>query len=180
VDEDGLSLSGKDYVLWESKAEHITTLYFEDNNKSLEVELNVLGVEDTYSVSFSEETYLEVKSLFTEKLQGVNTRALSRYKQISVPGGIFGSIATLTGIIWWFAHQIETTGEYLDPGQRKYGGANKVINNLTDNFGSNGILIGGGACAGIFLLWILKVLVSPSKGATVDFNYGESKMKFKS
>jgi len=51
VTDKTIALSEKDYLVWEAKAEHIVSLYLTDEYSTLEVEVNILGQEETFSVA---------------------------------------------------------------------------------------------------------------------------------
>ena len=168
-----IALSGKDFHVWEAKAENITTLYFTDRNCSFEVKANVSGVEETFNAQFTKEIYVQVKEYFTKQLMNVKVRDLSRARQMSVPLTMAILLTFLIGTLFYFAKGIENTGENLEGGT-----FNAICNFMTDKFGSEGILLGGGALIAIFGAFALKAFILPKKGASVTFKHGNQVMNF--
>ena len=137
-----IALSGKDYHVWEVKAEHITTLYFTDSKCELEVAIKLAGEEEIFSVTFPKEIYVQIKTFFTTKLKNVKVRKSSRLHKMMGPLFMAGISAFFTGVLFFLAREIES-GESLES-EKRSGFVRSVTNYLTEEFGSQGILLGGG------------------------------------
>ena len=171
-----IALSGKDYHVWEVKAEHITTLYFTDSKCELEVAIKLAGEEEIFSVTFPKEIYVQIKTFFTTKLKNVKVRKSSRLHKMMGPLFMAGISAFFTGVLFFLAREIES-GESLES-EKRSGFVRSVTNYLTEEFGSQGILLGGGIITSFFFLYVLKAYLFPKKGATIDFNYGTQVINF--
>jgi len=163
-----IALSGKDFHVWEVKAEHITELCLTDRHKNLEIVVNVLGNKDTFTVDFPKEIYIQVREFLTNKLQNVKVREASKVGQMIVP-------VILTILAGGLTIALMMSGKEESEG----GVFSKIANFSTEQFGSSGILLGGGAITGLCALYALKVYLFPKKGAIVGFKKGVGIINFK-
>jgi len=172
-----LALSGKDFHVWEAKAEHITTLSLIDKKRSLEIVVKILGKEDVFTVTFQKEIYVQVKEYFTKQLRNVKVKNRTRSSQLQKPLVFAGLFALITGILVYKSRQIENAEEIVE-GDGEIGIFDKLCDFLTEYLGSEGILIGGGFFIVICALFALKLFLIPKKGAIVRFKYGDQIMNF--
>lgn len=166
-----ISVNWKDFAVWGVKAEHIERVRFIHCDLTMVVDAKVRGEKESYPIDLPKKTYEEVEALFCSELDGVKVSSLSKTRQMFFPLSMAALVFIATLVFAYFSWKTEPISE---PGW--FG---VCYNFITEKFGAEGILIGGGAIFTVFALIALKVYLFPKKASTVVFKYGEQFMNFK-
>jgi len=176
VDDSAITVMWTDYPVWEVKAQHIKSIYFDDGDYTMEVDVNVDGEKENHLTELPKPEYEAVKLLFTENLDGVMVHLPSRKSQLIFPLIAIALIFILTGVLAFFSRESE-----LDT----------VETNSIDWFmnccrffatyvGIPKILIGGGIMVGLLSLVVFKRYFFTKQATKVEFHYGDRMMIFRS
>ena len=106
VDDSALTVMWTEYPVWEVKAQHIKSIYFNDQDHSMTVEVSVNEEKENHLTEFPKSEYEDVKLLFTEYLDGVNVNSLSSKSQLIFPLMAIVLIAIFIGILAFFFQRI--------------------------------------------------------------------------
>ena len=174
VDDSAVKVMWKEFPVWEAKAQYIKSIRFNGSDCTMEVVVNSNGDEEAHPIELSQQDYEDVKSLFTEDLDGVQVSSLSRKKQIALPltGLIF--IFIITAVMAFFTRE-----SILAEAKGNSGWFMNCCYYLGEKIGFTGVLIMGGVMIGLLGLVIFKRYFFPKQASTVKFHYGDRMMIFR-
>lgn len=177
VDDEAISMIWKEYPVWEARAEHIKRILFNGNDRIMTVEVFADGEQLSHEIDLPKKSYEEVRSLFTEKLDGVQISSLSTKRQLILPFSLMAFVILVTGILSLFAIERATAPESATVSET--GIFKTFFYYLADQFGTSGILLGGALGLGVIGLFALKRYFFPKRASIVTFHYGDRMMIFR-
>ena len=160
VDDSAITVMWKEFPVWEVKAKYIKRIDFNGRDQTMEVSVNVNGEEEKHLTELPKQSYEDVKVLFTENLDGVRVRSLSRMQQLLLPLIMLVIVLILTSVMLFLssAFMLTKMSDYSN-------WLADCCHFLAENLGFVGILIIGAILMGLLALLILKRYLFPKQAS---------------